>query len=182
MTASKDFCERISEVEPYRFILSLVASESRAEQIIIDCASLGMYTRALRGRKMRTMNDLYDEFSSACQFPLYFGENLMAFDECLSSLDNQDPGKGIALIVVEPDQILMNSPKLEIELELFLSCLINAATEWGEKIDLGEWWDRPALPFHMILVGTQKQLDAVSSKWRHAKSNLTIDGLTLIQT
>ena len=60
MTASKDFCERISEVEPDRFILSLVASESRAEQIIIDCASLGMYTRALRGSKMRPMNDLYD--------------------------------------------------------------------------------------------------------------------------
>ena len=63
-----------------------------------------------------------------------------------------------------------------------MSWRLNAATEWGEKIDLGEWWDRPALKFHMILVGTQKQLDAVSSNGRNAKSNLTIDGLTLIQT
>lgn len=177
MITSKDFYERISAIEPDCFVLSLVAHESKVDKIIIDCVSLGMYTRALRGRKMRTMNGLYDEFSAACQFPLYFGENLMAFDECLSSLDNQDPGKGIVLVLTEPDQVLMDSIKFESELELFLSCLANAATEWGEKIDLGEWWDRPALPFHMVLVGAEKQLDDVSSKWRHTKSNLIIDNL-----
>lgn len=174
MIISKDFCERVSTVEPDRFIIPVAADGSKADQIVIDCEGLGMYTRALRGRKMRTINDLYDEFSAACQFPLYFGENVMAFDECLSSLDNQNPGKGIVLVIVEPDQVLMDSIKIETELELFLSCLANAAREWGEKIDLGEWWDRSALPFHVILVGAQEQLDVVISRWGSVKDDLEI--------
>jgi len=173
LPVAKDFRDRITTIEPDHFILPLVAGEAATDQMIIDCAALGMFVRALRGRKMRTLNDLYDEFSAACQFPLYFGENLMSFDECLSSLDNQDLGKGIVLAIVEPDQVLLDS--VEAELELFLSCLINAASEWGEKIDSGEWWDRPAIPFHVILAGSQEQLDSCTAKWRSAKDGLRID-------
>ena len=39
--------------------------------------------RVVRGNKMRRLDDLYNEFAAAFQFPDYFGENWAAFDECL---------------------------------------------------------------------------------------------------
>ena len=43
--------------------------------------------RLVRGEKMQTMEELFDEFAAAFQFPTYFGENWAALDECLSDLD-----------------------------------------------------------------------------------------------
>ena len=40
----------------------------------------------LRGRKMTTLRQLFDEFAAALQFPYYFGANKDAFDECLSEV------------------------------------------------------------------------------------------------
>ena len=43
--------------------------------------------RVLRGSKMTTAADLFDEAAAALQFPPYFGENWDALDECLADLD-----------------------------------------------------------------------------------------------
>lgn len=47
----------------------------------------GYVVRSIRGHKCRTIDGMIDEFSSALQFPWYFGENWPAFDECICDLD-----------------------------------------------------------------------------------------------
>jgi hypothetical protein len=37
------------------------------------------------------------------------------------------------------------------KLDLFRDTLYDAGDEWARPISLGEWWDRPAVPFHVIL-------------------------------
>src|ERR1700756_4380721 len=40
--------------------------------------------RVLRGAKMESMEGFYDELAAVLQFPLYFGRNWAAMDECLA--------------------------------------------------------------------------------------------------
>lgn len=54
----------------------------------------GLAARVVRGRKARTLGGLFDEFAAALQFPLYFGENKDAFNECISDL-TCPPAKGM---------------------------------------------------------------------------------------
>ena len=42
--------------------------------------------RVLRGRNMRSTEGFYNELAAALQFPLYFGKNWDALDECLADL------------------------------------------------------------------------------------------------
>jgi hypothetical protein len=41
----------------------------------------GLTVRMTRGRKMRTVDGLFDEMAAALQFPCYFGANWDAFSE-----------------------------------------------------------------------------------------------------
>ncbi|MBR1086885.1 barstar family protein [Bradyrhizobium manausense] len=54
--------------------------------------------RFVRGRKMRTLAGVFDEFSAACQFPYYFGENYAALAECLGDLDWLNSSRFVLMI------------------------------------------------------------------------------------
>jgi hypothetical protein len=69
----------------------------------------GLETRWLRASKMRTANELFDEFAAALQFPPYFGENWDGLDECLNDLDWLE-GDGAALFILDADQLLSDAP------------------------------------------------------------------------
>src|SRR5215471_1167474 len=43
--------------------------------------------RVVRGRKASTKSSLFDECAAALQFPLYFGENWDALNDCLGDPD-----------------------------------------------------------------------------------------------
>jgi RNAse (barnase) inhibitor barstar len=65
----------------------LVYSRERDVDIFFTKAShIKAVTRIIRGRSCQTSKDLFHEFSSALQFPYYFGENWDAFDECINDL------------------------------------------------------------------------------------------------
>lgn len=44
------------------------------------------WTVYVRGSRMVTVSDAFNEFSAALQFPQYFGENWSAFDDCITDL------------------------------------------------------------------------------------------------
>ncbi|WP_232547885.1 barstar family protein [Propioniciclava soli] len=126
----------------------------------------GLTARIVRGRKMRKRAGVFDEFASALQFPLYFGENGDAFDECIADLGTLPAGAGYVVLITEPDQVLAD--ERAGCLEWFASSLKSAAHGWARPVELGEWWDRPAVPFHVVLAGSGDDLEVAIRRWSDA--------------
>ena len=106
--------------------------------------------RWLRGSKMRGTKGLFDEFSAALQFPYYFGENWNAFDECIEELEGID-ADGYLLIILNSDELLVDTEDPEVEIEHLFSKLSYAGEEWAKPINQGSSSDRPSKSFHVIL-------------------------------
>lgn len=128
----------------------------------------GLTTRVVRGRKMRTLSGLFDEFAAALQFPLYFGENQDAFNECVAEMETLRAGEGYVVTITDPDQVLADAGSEE--LGWLVRSLEDAAEEWSQPVELGEWWDRPAVPFHVVLAGERDALEAAVRRWSAAGS------------
>ncbi len=125
----------------------------------------GLTARVVRGRKMRTLGGLFDEFAAALQFPLYFGENEDAFNECIAELETLPAGEGYVVMITEPDQVLADA---EAALGWFVRSLESAAGGWRQPVELGEWWDRAALPFHVVLAGEHDAVERAARRWSSA--------------
>lgn len=126
----------------------------------------GLTARVVRGRKMRTLVGLFDEFAAALQFPLYFGENLDAFNECIAELETLPAGEGYVVTITEPDQVLVEAgPEA---LGWLARSLQSAAEQWSRPVELGEWWDRPAIPFHVVLAGEPDAIELAARRWSAA--------------
>lgn len=134
---------------------------------ILGWANDGLTVRVVRGRKMRTSESLFDEFAAAPQFPIYFGENWNAFDECISEPEDSTLklGAGCVIVVTEPDEVMADE---EFDLKLLATTLGRAADELGAPIVLGASWDRPAVPFHVVLAGDNRSLKVASRRWSDA--------------
>lgn len=130
---------------------------------VIDWVETGLTVRVVRGRKMRTVGGLFDEFAAALQFPLYFGENMDAFDECIANLETLPLGKGYVVVFTEPDQTLADAPAEE--LQSLVNALDSANASWSQPVELGEWWDRPAVPFHVVLAGERDAIERAVRNW-----------------
>lgn len=126
----------------------------------------GLVARVVRGRKMRTLGGVFDEFAAAMQFPLYFGENENAFNECIAELESLPAGEGYVVTITEPDQVLADEGSAS--LGWLTRSLASAAEEWAQPVELGEWWDRPAVPFHVVLAGDPSQLESAARRWSDA--------------
>jgi hypothetical protein len=126
--------------------------------------------RTVRGNKMLTEPQLFDEFAAALQFPAYFGENWPALDDCLSDLAWLPPEVGYVLVVSEPLRVLEVSPD---SLPVLVRLLASACAEWSNPISLGEWWDRPAVAFHTVLVTREGDAAQVRNRWEAAGASLS---------
>ena len=112
-------------------------------------ADTGVTVRVLSGAKMRTKAQLLAEFASSLDFPAYFGANWDALADCLGDLDWLR-GFAYVFIIERADELLADeSPD---QLKLFSELIDRVAAGWAEPISLGEDWDRPAVPFHLVLV------------------------------
>lgn len=112
---------------------------------------------------MRGLSGLFDEFAAAFQFPLYFGENIDTFDECMSDLDWEPAVAGYVVLITEPDQVLADTEARE--LGRIVGAFASATREWARPIDRGEWWDRPAVPFHVVLACEKDIVGQASHVW-----------------
>jgi hypothetical protein len=129
------------------WLFELNGTASNAYELANKAASAGITARVVRGWKMRQTQGLYDEFAAAWQFPSYFGENGPAFDECLADME-WTPGIAYVVVVAQADALLADEPSVELE-----SCVrrfVRASEAWATPTEAGEWWDRPAVPFHFV--------------------------------
>ena len=143
--------------------LCLEAEPEEASEAISGWLDAGLVVRLARGRKMRTWQGLFDEFAAALQFPWYFGENTDAFDECIADLAWLPPQNGYVIVLSEPEQVLIDAGAGA--LDALVSSLQGAAEQWAAPVELGEWWDRPAVPFHVVLQPTSSDAPAVVKRW-----------------
>ena len=137
---------------------------------VIGWVESGLTTRVVRGRKMRTLGGLFDEFAAVLQFPLYFGENEDAFNECIAELETLSAGKGYVVTITEPDEILTDAGAEAFE--WLLRSLESAAEELAQSVELSEWWDRRAVPFHVVLAGERDVVEAAARQWSSVGAEL----------
>ncbi|GAB6904092.1 barstar family protein [Kineosporia succinea] len=123
----------------------------------------GLVVRVVRGRKCRTRQGLFDEFAAALQFPWFFKENWDAFGDCLADLDWLPHQAGHVIMVKEPEQVLAEASADDFE--ALVELLRLAAREWGSQAERGTWWDRPPVPFHVVLACLPHHTDDTRGRW-----------------
>ena len=109
----------------------------------------------LDGRKMHDYDEVYDEFSRVMSFPDYFGRNLNALDECLSDLEWLGLDSYI-IFINNADEVLKS--EAEGGFDGLIEIFVNAAKEFSMPVNMGEAWDRGAVPFHVILQSNKNSL------------------------
>lgn len=139
----------------------LVADQGEVVGKASDWAA-GASVRLVRGKKMRTRAALFDEFAAALQFPLYFGENWAAFDECLSepSVDWQN---GLVIVIAGPELVLVDEPAEP--LALLVKYLATASAELAVPIENGDAWDREAVSMRVVLACPAEDEPRVAARW-----------------
>jgi hypothetical protein len=129
-------------------LIAHIGSAADFEELAQQLEDHGATPRRTQGSAMATLDGLFDEVSSALFFPNYFGRNWDALDECLVDL-SWLPAPAYVLLIDGALDVLRDEP-LE-QLATFVRILARAASDWAVTIELGEPWDRPAVPFHAVL-------------------------------
>jgi RNAse (barnase) inhibitor barstar len=147
-------------------LLILAGDPEAVSQAALDWADSGLVVRVVRGRKTRTLAGLFDEFAAALQFPWYFGENLDAFDECLTDLSWLPQQAGYVIVITDAGEVLADSgPRA---LGQFADLLTMVRERWASPVSDGQWWDRPAVPFHVVLPAPAGEVAALAERWTAA--------------
>jgi hypothetical protein len=165
-----DDISRLAEIpdEP-RFWLWVVDLGADRSQTMFGWQEARFVVRTVRGRKMHRVPQLFDEFAAALQFPAYFGDNWPAFDECLSDLEWLPSEAGYVLAVSEPAEVLQDSPA---DFKVLVRILGSAVMGWAMPVEAGEWWDRPPVPFNVVLATEPGSGDWVTDRWLRAGAHL----------
>jgi RNAse (barnase) inhibitor barstar len=120
----------------------------------------GMTVRVLQSAIMRTSDGLFDEISRALEFPSYFGRNWAALDECLADLEWL-PGLAYVLAFADASSLLVSEPG---RFSVLLNLLDRVGQERSQPVSVGEPWDRPAVPFHVIFHTTPDATASLQSR------------------
>jgi RNAse (barnase) inhibitor barstar len=121
----------------------------RAEAAQVRARATGGAVARLDGAVMGTEDELFAELATALHFPDYFGCNWDAVSDCLTDL-SWLPAPCYLLVVDHADDVLAAAPPAQ--LEVWQRVLADTVRTWGEPVQDGEWWDRPPVPFTVLLV------------------------------
>jgi hypothetical protein len=109
----------------------------------------------IRGKKCKSLSSLFDEWAAALQFPVYFGENLHAFKDCLGDLPRRNPTDHIIVI--------MNSNDLLEEdcecLSDFLEIITNVPVNWEKMFP-----EQSTMQFKMVFHESKEQVENLKNK------------------
>ena len=122
------------------------------------CEGRGFTIRCLDGQRMTTLDGVFEEFSKSLGFPDYYGRNSAALEECLIDLSWLS-APGYVLVITNSASLLASEP--ESELTWLLTLLERVCEEWSRPVSLGEEWDRPAVPFHVVFQGEPNEKTAL---------------------
>lgn len=158
----------LKRAEPeLRFVLSKYDGESFS-RMRWKLESEGTVFKTVRGNKMTDPPRVFDEFAAAFQFPLYFGENWQAFQDCIADLEWFPDPRGFVVVIEQADEILADATSSD--LGILISCLENACKWFYQPV---EAWDvRLPVPFHVILRTTQPEMEYAANLWRQAGAKL----------
>ena len=101
----------------------------------------------LDGKEMTSIYGILTEFADKFKFPNYFGFNFNALNEMLRDLE-WFPRSRYIVVILNGDYLLRDESE---KLEWFLSFMSDVSEEWSVPVAQGEYWDRPAIPFHTIV-------------------------------
>jgi len=136
----------------------------------------GLAVRVLRGGNMQSTDGFYNEISAAVQFPLYFGRNFAALDECLADLEWL-PAEAYTLVLFESPSILKLSE--DGAAEAFFKLLARISDEWAAASSPDAVTERKPTPFHVVFhSGTAEAAEMIRRMERATGdkvSRLTID-------
>ncbi|WP_375431375.1 barstar family protein [uncultured Friedmanniella sp.] len=132
---------------------------------VLGWTDSGLVARVARGYKIEVLADLMNEVSPALQFSYYFGENWSAAQDCLNDMDWLPRGDGVVVAISDASQVLSRDHVEDFE--TLIRSLVSAMAIYSHPVNEGAWWDRPAVPFHVVL---HFELDDVSGldAWRAA--------------
>lgn len=105
--------------------------------------------RKLRGKKMKTRQDLMNEFGAALQLFDGFGENWHALKECLQYMDEWLPADLYVLVCEDAEYILSDAETNEME--QFLTTLHQVGEWWASPITDNGRFNRSKVPFHLLM-------------------------------
>lgn len=77
------------------------------------------------------------------------------------------------LVVDQPGQVLSDTADAEA-LDWLVRRLRSAQAEWAKPVELGEWWDRPAVPFHVVLECPPDDAAVARDLWTAAGAELVL--------
>ncbi len=160
---------RLMRVDDQPVLLFAKLDDQEMAQAVMGWREAGLTVRCVRGRKMTRFAGMMDEFSAALQFPYYFGENWSSFQECLGDMDWLPPGEGFVIVVTEASSVLVDDSLAD--LRTLVLTLGRSAAIYAEPVADGEWWDRPDIPFHVVLQDAGAGPETLGS-WQAAGADL----------
>jgi hypothetical protein len=138
--------ERLSETNPPWVYVVDIGGRAFGEAVG-SLREMGYVVAELDCSRMLNVGQLFDAFAETARFPDYFGRNWPAFDECLADLEWL-PGSGYVFVLRNGHMLLDEEP---VERVAFWRIIAKVAAEWSDPVNLGEWWDRAGVPFHVVL-------------------------------
>ena len=151
------------------WILGIPGEPDSPTLIEQELAELGATARVLQGMRMRTVDELLSEFAFRFQFPAYFGRNWDALTDCLTDL-SWLPGLAY-VVVIDQARYLLDSEATNTT-GLFLHVMEEVSERWAAPINLGEEWDRPSVPFHVLLRESPGNVKEMGQRFRSPTAEL----------
>jgi hypothetical protein len=104
----------------------------------------------LDGASMRAPSQAFVCFGAAFRFPSSVA-NYAGFEDWMRDLSwLNTPGAGWVVLIRNARHLLGGERS---QRDTLLSSLAAIGGDWAKPVSQGEWWDRPAIPFHTLLIG-----------------------------
>jgi hypothetical protein len=135
--------------------------------------------KVLRGKKMRTRADLFNEFAAVLQFPDYFGENWAALEECLDDLE-WVRAEGFVVLISNVTSVLSNEhPEERMILPRVLD---RVCKDWATSHRVYPSKELKPAPFHVVFHAMQADLELARELLRPVSTDTSLFFLSGAQT